>query len=33
MTTYIPSDADAALFGNRFATQEVPSRDVPGRPG
>ena len=30
MTSHIPSDADAALFGNRFATREVPSRDVPG---
>src|SRR6187402_2982064 len=29
MTSYIPSDADAALFGNRFVTQEVPSREFP----
>src|SRR5690349_24403128 len=29
MTTYIPSDADAALFGNRFATSEVPSLTFP----
>ena len=45
MTSYFPSDADAALFGNRFATAEVPSttfpdtgmtlgrRDAPGRRG
>ena len=25
MTSPFPSDADAALFGNRFATREVPS--------
>ena len=24
-----PTDADVALFGNRFATQEVPSREFP----
>src|SRR6187402_3144826 len=29
MTSYIPSDADAALFGNRFATAEVPSATFP----
>ena len=29
MTSYVPSDADAALFGNRFATAEVPSREFP----
>ncbi len=29
MTTSLPSDADAALFGNRFATREVPSRTFP----
>ena len=36
MTSYVPSDADAALFGNRFPTAEVPSttsrrRDVAAR--
>ena len=25
MTAPLPTDADAALFGNRFVTQEVPS--------
>ncbi len=29
MTTPPISDADATLFGNRFATQEVPSREFP----
>ncbi len=29
MTSYLPSDADAALFGNRFATAEVPSTSFP----
>jgi glutamate decarboxylase len=29
MTSYVPSDADAALFGNRFATAEVPSTTFP----
>ncbi len=29
MTTSLPSDADAVLFGNRFATREVPSRTFP----
>jgi glutamate decarboxylase len=29
MTRYQVSDGDAALFGNRFATQEVPSREFP----
>src|SRR6476659_7687090 len=29
MTSPFPSDADAALFGNRFATHEVPSREFP----
>jgi len=29
MPSYLPSDADAALFGNRFATQEVPSTAFP----
>jgi glutamate decarboxylase len=29
MTTYRVSDGDAALFGNRFVTQEVPSREFP----
>jgi glutamate decarboxylase len=29
MTTSPPSDADAMLFGNRFATREVPSRTFP----
>jgi glutamate decarboxylase len=29
MTTYIPSEADAALFGNRFAISEVPSTTFP----
>jgi glutamate decarboxylase len=29
MTTPANTDADAALFGNRFATQEVPSREFP----
>jgi glutamate decarboxylase len=29
MSTYIPSDADAALFGNRFAISEVPSTTFP----
>ena len=29
MTTFIPSDADAALFGNRFVTSEVPSTAFP----
>ena len=29
MTTPSISDADAALFGNRFATREVPSREFP----
>ena len=24
-----PRDADVALFGNRFVTQEVPSREFP----
>ena len=24
-----PTDADAALFGNRFVTEEVPSREFP----
>ena len=24
-----PTDADVALFGNRFAIQEVPSREFP----
>ncbi len=33
MTSYVPSDADAALFGNRFATEEVPSHDLPRRRG
>ena len=33
MTSPFPSDADAALFGNRFATREVPSTDVPGQRG
>ena len=31
MTAPLPTDADAALFGNRFITQEVPSSRVPGR--
>ena len=29
MTTPSTTDADAALFGNRFITQEVPSREFP----
>ena len=29
MTTPLPADADAVLFGNRFATREVPSRTFP----
>lgn len=29
MTSPFPSDADAALFGNRFATREVPSTTFP----
>jgi len=29
MTTTFNPDADAALFGNRFATQEVPTRQFP----
>ena len=29
MTAPLPTDADAALFGNRFITQEVPSREFP----
>ena len=29
MTTSPPSDADAVLFGNRFATREVPSHTFP----
>jgi glutamate decarboxylase len=29
MTTLSDPNADAALFGNRFATQEVPSREFP----
>ncbi len=29
MTTYEDSDLDARLFGNRFTTQEVPSREFP----
>ena len=29
MTTPTHADADAALFGNRFITQEVPSREFP----
>ena len=30
MTTYDePSTADAELFGNRFLTREVPTRDFP----
>jgi glutamate decarboxylase len=29
MTTPTPSDADAALFGNRFFTREVPSSEFP----
>ena len=29
MSTYIPSEADAALFGNRFAVSEVPSTTFP----
>ncbi|MFL6167432.1 MAG: pyridoxal-dependent decarboxylase, partial [Ornithinibacter sp.] len=29
MTTFLPSDADAAMFGNRFATAEVPSASFP----
>ncbi len=29
MTAYQVSDSDAALFGNRFTTQEVPSREFP----
>ena len=29
MTAPPPNDADAALFGNRFITQEVPSREFP----
>ena len=29
MSTYLPSDADAALFGNRFAISEVPSTTFP----
>ena len=28
-TNFQPTDADAALFGNRFVTQEVPSREFP----
>ena len=29
MTAPLPTDADVALFGNRFITQEVPSREFP----
>ena len=29
MSMYVPSDADAALFGNRFVTAEVPSATFP----
>ena len=29
MTTFVPSDADAALFGNRFVINEVPSTAFP----
>ena len=29
MTTQAHTDADAALFGNRFITQDVPSREFP----
>ncbi|MFL6205803.1 MAG: glutamate decarboxylase [Acidimicrobiales bacterium] len=29
MTTYLPSSADAAMFGNRFLTNEVPSTAFP----
>lgn len=29
MTGSFPSDADAALFGNRFAITEMPSTTVP----
>jgi len=28
-TNFQPADADVALFGNRFVTQEVPSREFP----
>ncbi len=29
MTTYQPTDADATLFGNRFTTEEVPTKEFP----
>ena len=29
MTTYQPTDADATLFGNRFTTEEVPTKAFP----